>query len=355
MSKLVLSWFPFSLFLSSVLVTEEATAAEVEVAPMIVNGTDASILDFPSFVSLFIDSIDYDQRYSNTYCGGTLLDSWHVMTAAHCLASLNSYNEGAVLFTSVAVGLENTNNLVNAERHRIQAVFFHPDFENNITKLLPNDIAILRLETSTGSGSAVKRATKLEESVYQSSFANFVTIGHGDVQPGVAGTNILQRVDLFWISNAICADNFENYNLTPNQICFSGEEAKGLKAGTCQGDSGGPIYWVDNGDFKQVGITSFGPKPCGSIYSRVTAAYTEVADYESWISSVLSGELDDKPTAESSKEARDAYFASNGRVIFQGGTVSSEGSGGGGGGGIWAWSISLSLLGIAWLRRRRYT
>jgi secreted trypsin-like serine protease len=209
----------------------------------------------------------------------------------------------------------------------------------------------LRLETPADSASAVKRATKFEEGAYRSSFAKFVAIGRGDVESGEAGTDTLQRVDLFWVSNAICADNFRNYNLTPNQICFSGEEANDLKAGTCQGDSGGPIYWVDNGDFKQVGITSFGPDPCGSIKSRVTAAYTEVADYESWISSVLSGELNDKPTAESTKEARDAYFATNGRVIFQGGTVSS-GGGDGGGGGAWSWLLSLSLISLGWLRRR---
>ncbi|MGF1771645.1 serine protease [Vibrio wakamikoensis] len=332
---------------------EGEVVPKVDIAPMIVNGTNASILDFPSFVSLFIDSLEYDGRYSSgAYCAGTLLDSRHVMTAGHCLSSFNSYDEGAVFFTSAVVGLENENQFLNAEKQRAEAVFFHPNFENNITKLLPNDIAIIRLESSVSGGSLVSRATSTESSQYRSRLAAFVALGHGDVETGVNGTNILQRADLFWVSNATCANNFTNGNfLTDKQICFSGATsiANGLKAGTCQGDSGGPIYWNDNGVFKQVGITSFGPAECGDATSAVTAAYTEIADYAGWIDSVLSGQQ--VPTLIVTEQDRIEYLEANGRVIFQGGTVNS-GGGDGGGGGAWSWLLSLSLISLGWLRRR---
>ncbi|GAL27634.1 secreted trypsin-like serine protease [Vibrio variabilis] len=313
-----------SVLLPIALEVGEVYAENVEVAPMIVNGTNASILDFPSFVSLYIDSREYDGRYSSgAYCGGTLLNDTHVMTAAHCLSSFSTYDEGAVLFTSAVVGLENENRFLNAEKQRVEAVFFHPNFENNISRLLPNDIVILRLEQAVNGGSAVTRATSSEAGQYRSLLASFVALGHGDVQTGVSGTAILQRADLFWVSNFTCANNFNNGRfLTDNQICFSGATSllNGLKAGTCQGDSGGPIYWNDNGTFKQVGITSFGPAECGDAGSDVTAAYTEVADYASWIDSVLDGQR--VPTVIVTEQDRLDYLAANGRVIYQGGTIS---------------------------------
>lgn len=114
-----------SVLLPIALEVGEVYAENVEVAPMIVNGTNASILDFPSFVSLYIDSREYDGRYSSgAYCGGTLLNDTHVMTAAHCLSSFSTYDEGAVLFTSAVVGLENENRFLNAEKQRVEAVFF---------------------------------------------------------------------------------------------------------------------------------------------------------------------------------------------------------------------------------------
>jgi secreted trypsin-like serine protease len=364
MNLCVKPWLLTSLALPLVLLSDAAHSesdvvprGEVEstvgIAPMIVNGTNAAVSDFPSFVSLYIDSLEYDGQYSSrAYCGGTLLDSRHVMTAGHCLSSFNSYDEGAVFFTSAVVGLENENQFLNAEKQRAQAVFFHPSFENNITKLLPNDIAIIRLESPVSGGNAVSRATSSESNEYRSGLASFVAIGHGDVETGVGGTSILQRANLFWVSNVICANNFNNGNyLTDMQICFSGAVSltNGLRAGTCQGDSGGPIYWNDNGIYKQVGITSFGPAECGNADSAVTAAYTEVADYADWIDSVLSNQL--APSIMVTEQDRIDYLNANDRVIFQGGTVSSE-LGGGGGGGAWSWLLSLSLICLSWLRRR---
>ncbi|USD62609.1 serine protease [Vibrio sp. SCSIO 43140] len=341
-----------SILLPFALAVGKVHAENVEVAPMIVNGTNASILDFPSFVSLYIDSQEYDGRYSSgAYCGGTLLNNTHVMTAGHCLSSFDTYDEGAVLFTSAVVGLENENRFLNAEKQRVEAVFFHPNFENNISRLLPNDIVILRLEQAVNDGSAVMRATSAEASLYRSFSASFVALGHGDVATGVSGTSILQRADLFWVTNLTCANNFTNGRfLTDKQICFSGATSisNGLKAGTCQGDSGGPIYWDDNGTFKQVGITSFGPATCGDSSSDVTAAYTEVADYVHWIDSVLAGQ--EIPTVTVTEQDRLDYLALNGRVIYQGGTIST--TEGDGGGGEWSLWLSLGLLSLA-VRRRR--
>ncbi len=311
---------------------------------MIVNGENASINDFDSFASLYIDSTDYDGRYSSgAYCAGTFLTSEYVMTAAHCLEG----DMGALLFTSAVAMLESERDFLNADRRRVVEVYIHPDFINDINLLLPNDIAILKLETPASSGSNVTRATT---QTYRNISETFVAVGHGNTQSGIDGTAILQKANLFWVSNADCAANFNNgKELTDKQVCFSGSQSQstGLKAGTCQGDSGGPIYWSHNGTYEQVGITSFGPATCGDPGSAVTAAYTEVADYSSWIDSVLAGSQ--TPFITSDEQDRLDYLANNGRVVLTGGSTTNSSSGGGG--GSVGWYLSLFLLVVAYKRR----
>ena len=63
------------IFTSSVLATENTaeSAPDVGVTPYIVNGSNASVTEFPSMASLFIDRIDYDGVYSKgPYCGATI-------------------------------------------------------------------------------------------------------------------------------------------------------------------------------------------------------------------------------------------------------------------------------------------
>ncbi|CBY38126.1 unnamed protein product [Oikopleura dioica] len=55
-------------------------------------------------------------------------------------------------------------------------------------------------------------------------------------------------------------------------------------ADTCTGDSGGPLICLSkDGDEIIVGLTSFGPSPCGSGYGL----YTKVSDHSQWIESVI--------------------------------------------------------------------
>ncbi|MCL9773731.1 S1 family peptidase [Vibrio methylphosphonaticus] len=309
-------------------------AEDVDIAPMIVNGEDANAADYPSYVGLYIDSSEYDGRYSGgAYCGGTLLNSEYVLTAAHCIEG----DLAAGLFTTVIPMLENERNFLNADRRRVVEVYIHPSFSNNITALLPNDVAVLKLETSTSSGTA---ATLASSESYRSSSNTFTAVGHGNVRSNVEGTTILQRANLVWVNNSVCGANFRNGgNLTDKQVCFTGavSQSTGLKAGTCQGDSGGPIYWDDAGVQTQVGITSFGPSTCGDSSSAVTAVYTEVSDYRVWITQVTDGL--ETPRYVSDDLARSNYVAQYGQVVYTGGTFASGGEGGGG-------SVGLFWLGL---------
>ncbi len=307
------------------------TEKPIEVSPYIVNGEEALVDDFPSFVSLFVDSIEIDGiYYPSSYCGGTLLDSEHVLTAAHCLYG-SVVNQ---LFTVVVPKLQDENDYPygSVEQIRISAVFYPDSYIDSTSLLLPNDIAILKLEQAVSVSNYISIPT--DES-YRTEAESFLAVGHGNTATGQSTTSLLQKATLSWVDNQTCASNFTNgSNLTDKQICFTGDysEATKLKAGTCQGDSGGPIYWNENGTQVQVGITSFGPATCGNATSKVTAVYTEITDYRNWINSVLNGL--EQPKRVSSDRIRQDYVDTygsitndvNGIVV----PITPESSGGGG-------------------------
>lgn len=321
------------LYTSSVMATENTVEStpDVGVTPYIVNGSDASVSEFPSMASLFIDRIDYDGVYSTgAYCGATILNPTHILTAAHCIYG----NEEGQLFTAVVPQLEDTSQFPNGniQKARVTEVYYRSDYSNALSDLLRNDVAVLKLESALNIDSVNDVVKRPSNDSYRSVVNDFVAVGHGDTRSGFDATTILQKAPLNYVDNTTCASAFSDGSaLTDNQICFVGDVgASGLYGGTCQGDSGGPVYWLDGADYRQVGITSFGPETCGGS-STVTSVFTEIYDYKDWIDSVVAG--NETPKFVSTDAKRTAYV--NAR------TPSSSGSSGG--------SVSFGLLGMLML------
>ena len=84
---------------------------------------------------------EYPSWTCTSICGGTLIDSRHVLTAAHCI---NTENPAQITITAGIHNRlisENTKQVKNLER-----IFIHPDYINPNTSD-KNDIAILRLSS----------------------------------------------------------------------------------------------------------------------------------------------------------------------------------------------------------------
>ena len=331
--KAVLGLLVPLIYTSSVMATESAfeITPDAGVTPYIVNGSNASVTDFPSMASLFIDRIDYDGVYSTgPYCGATILNPTHILTAAHCIYG----NEEGQLFTVVVPQIEDTSQFPNGniQKARVSEVYYRSDYSNALSDLLRNDVAILKLESALNIDSVNDVVKRPSDESYRVGVNDFVAVGHGDTRSGFDGTTLLQKADLNYVDNATCALAFtDGSSLTDNQICFVGDRAtSGLYGGTCQGDSGGPVYWKDGADYRQVGITSFGPDTCGG-NSTVTSVFTEIQDYEAWIDSVIAGTETAKFVSTDAK--RTAYVNAH----------TSTGSGSSGG------SVSFGLLGMLML------
>ena len=122
---------------------------------------------------------------------------------------------------------------------------------------------------------------------------------------------------------------------------------RGVRNSTCSGDSGGPLYWDNGSGYVQAGITSYGWTNCYNADSDDTSVFTEVADYETWISSVLAG--NEIAVYTVTDEDRDNY---NSGGSFSGSYYSddddSESSSSGGGVAL---NMLLLLLALAAIRQ----
>lgn len=331
-------------------VSSLASATNVE--PYIVNGSQADVVNFPATASLFFDSAEFDNKfYPDSYCGGTILDDNHILTAAHCVYD----DEAARLFTVVVPQLQNESDFPSAgyiQRHRVSQIFYPSNYIDSSVELYPNDIAILKLETSLNLGISVNRASNED---YRHLRGTFTAVGHGNTVTGHDLDDRLLQTNLDAVENSTCQSVFVNGDtkITNKQLCFSGafNNDTNLSNSTCNGDSGGPVYWSDGGILYQVGITSFGPKNCGT--GPVTSVFTEITDYASWINRVLNGS--ESPSMTATDAERQAHIDQYGKITFISAseantTVSSQESGG----GTLGWLSLLALLGLV-TRKGRYS
>ncbi|MCG9578585.1 trypsin-like serine protease [Vibrio tubiashii] len=310
-------------------------AYSADVSPYIVNGSNISATTHPSFVSLFYDRINYDGKASTgPYCGGTLIGSQYVLTAAHCIYG-STQNQ---LFTSVVPQLQDEKDFPNSVLQRVMVnEFYYPSNYNDST--LANDIAILKLASPiTAVTSYATLGTTGDEGTYRqtSPVQVFYAVGHGNTQTNIDATTYLQRTQLQYVPNANC-NVYTNANTSAN-LCMKGAATVVYDNATCQGDSGGPLYWDKSGSFVQVGITSFGPQTCGNPAVAANSIFTEVSDHRDWITSVLAGNEAPKVTVTDTQ-----------RKTSLG--ISTDTGGGGGGGSLGLAFLTLLSL-VGWRRSK---
>ncbi|XP_050079110.1 trypsin-like [Anopheles maculipalpis] len=209
----------------------------------IVNGTDASILDYPFMISLRGSTGGHS-------CGGSILSERWILTAAHCVGSTTPFLQ------TIQAGRTNISRDVDDSVYAIEQVISHPQYDSRNSFL--NDIALLKLQRPLEFSDSVY-PVRLPEPLFEVEDnlddLGVTLIGWGLTATGGSAPTTLQRVDYYVVPNEEC-DAIHTSTIYPSHICAA---IPGGGKGQCSGDSGGPL--LHHG--VQVGIVSWSIKPCG--------------------------------------------------------------------------------------------
>jgi trypsin len=264
-----------------------ATAA-IDAVPevaSIVNGT-ATGGPLPYMVGLAKRGFNSVNFFVN--CGGTLIGSTIVLTAAHCMY----YNAIWDPVNHVLVNLYDRYDPAGVVTINIRDpseggkdIVVHPDFDASPEKAMYNDIALVFLPVGQKVADYAQINDDPNEPVEDDPMR---VMGWGHTEYGGDGSDVLLETTVDYISNVECieayADITAEYGVvitdTDGMMC-----AYQNFAGSCQGDSGGPLFQVDkDGEIgnrpTQVGIPSW---TIGCADPRYPGLYTRVSYYEEWI------------------------------------------------------------------------
>ncbi|XP_053400416.1 plasma kallikrein-like [Mercenaria mercenaria] len=97
----------------------------------------------------------------------------------------------------------------------------------------------------------------------------------------------LQEINAHIITNDDCRKKEVDVEITKRHVCAT---YNGFSS-SCSGDSGGPMGCYDNdGNFRLIGVDSFGRQPCGITTGAVTG-YMRISQYRRWISKNALGQV----------------------------------------------------------------
>ncbi|XP_055904789.1 trypsin delta-like [Eupeodes corollae] len=203
----------------------------------IIGGQDVLVEEFPHQVSL---------RFKNFHiCGGSLLNSRLVLTAAHCV---DSYKSSDLPNLNVVLGSSTLNS--GGVSKPFQSFAKHQYYNRDN---LNYDVALVKMNTPVTFTSSIQPITLSRTNPKEG--AQVYVTGFGVRQNNeTESSNKLQGVQLNFIPRAACISPPNKYDpsiVTPVMSC-----AGATQKGSCRGDSGGPLTDITTKTL--VGIVSWG-------------------------------------------------------------------------------------------------
>ena len=187
----------------------------------IVGGSEATPFSIPWQIGIVNVGSD------RIFCGGTLVSSTHVLTAAHCMV-------GEI---EVIVGEHDVNAEEDGTRHEVCGVTLHPNWNSETTNY---DYAMLRLKEPVQIGNRAVPVCLADSSLEGNALDNkAVTVsGWGKLSESGSQPTVLHTVNVQAMSNSECQESYGQSAITDAMLCAGQPEGE---IDSCQGDSGGML------------------------------------------------------------------------------------------------------------------
>ncbi|KAL9897691.1 chymotrypsin-2-like [Glossina fuscipes fuscipes] len=199
-------------------------------------------------------------------CGGAIIDAEWILTAAHCVAFLQSQD--------IAVETGTQNLMEPGVYYYVKRIYTHCGYNQ---QLLHNDIALLHLNSTIVINKKTQIIPLPEQPLEDGD--DVVLTGWGAVSSaGGGGPSKLHKINLKYVEYERCRELLDNDpRLHVGNICTFTQKGEGA----CFGDSGGPL--VSNGHI--VGVVSWA-NPCALGFPD---AHASPYFYLDWIRQTMRG------------------------------------------------------------------
>ncbi|EDW00759.1 GH21062 [Drosophila grimshawi] len=230
----------------------------------IVGGWETKIEHFPHQVSL--------QLKGRHKCGGTILSSSIILTAAHCLPMFTNPNEYAIRAGSTLWSS-------GGSYVRVRQIIRHEQF--NAPTLMNNDIAMVLLQQPLIFSPSIQPIEIVAPVDMVPAKAQLFVSGWGSTTveqlttaPRLHYTAIVQ------LDRVSCTKNYFGAGIVTHTMFCAGSKSGLGERDSCMGDSGGPLITHIDGRFKLLGIVSWG---LGCANAHYPGVYTHVTAYSDWL------------------------------------------------------------------------
>ncbi|XP_040092700.1 ovochymase-1-like [Oryx dammah] len=217
----------------------------------------------------------------NHQCGGAIINSIWILTAAHCVQSKNN----PLFWTIVAGDHDRTLKESTEQVRRAKHIVIHEDFD---TVSYDSDIALIQLSSALEFNSVVRPVCLPHslEPLFSSEIC--VVTGWGSVSKDGGLASRLQQIQVPVLEREVCERTYYSAHpggISEKMICAGFAASGGKDVG--QGDSGGPLVCThEKGPFVLYGIVSWG---AGCAQPRKPGVFARVSVFLDWIQSKIKG------------------------------------------------------------------